>query len=184
MIYASMKTMIRLFHSLLSLGLAAQLTYEDMTKEIIILDLAEFSEGQRAEDVKYAIENTINDLKFDKTKIRGSCLFSVRHFSRLFSHLKSQIVHSGVVTDEGSNLVRLFKQLMYKRTDVNVEQAENGKIKNQYHLVLGRIFLSLFMNFKLLRSMIHLRSLMSSQTTFQKPKTLNDSLCPTFKPLS
>jgi hypothetical protein len=51
---------------------AAQLTNGSFDKQIVVLGMVEMKNGHRAEEVKKAIEQVVNQYKFDKRKIRGN----------------------------------------------------------------------------------------------------------------
>ena len=69
------------------LALGASIINTSFIKEILIIGMVKMSGSHNAENIKKAIEIIINKLNFNKAKI------------------------SAVVTDEGSNLLRLFKQI-------------------------------------------------------------------------
>jgi hypothetical protein len=51
---------------------AAQLTNGSFDKQIVVLGMVEMENGHRAEEVKKANEQVVNQYKFDKRKIRGN----------------------------------------------------------------------------------------------------------------
>ena len=69
------------------LALGASIVNLDFEKELIVIGMIKMPGSHNAENIKSAIETIINEIKFNKAKI------------------------SAVVTDEGSNLLRLFKQI-------------------------------------------------------------------------
>ncbi len=69
------------------LALAASTIDCDFKKQTFVIGICRIPRGHNAENVKKAIEQIINWFTFDNVKL------------------------SSIVTDEGSNLLRLFKQL-------------------------------------------------------------------------
>ena len=70
------------------IGLAAVITNKSWEREIIVIDMIRMpGNDHRAENIKIAIEQMIISYSFDKSKI------------------------SSIVSDQGSNFVRLFKQI-------------------------------------------------------------------------
>ena len=68
------------------IGLAVSLTFENLEKECDVIGLKRIHGKHNAEIIKTLIEEIINDYQFDKSNIHG------------------------VVSDQGSNLRRLFKE--------------------------------------------------------------------------
>ena len=52
-------------------GLGAQIINSCFEKELLILRMAELTEGNSAERIKESIENIVNKYNFDKSKVKG-----------------------------------------------------------------------------------------------------------------
>lgn len=85
------------------LALAASCSNSSFEKEIIVIGMMKMPipGNHTAENIKICIEKIIGEYKFDKSKIVG------------------------IVSDEGSSLVRLFSQLLLDKTDQQ-PQSEKG----------------------------------------------------------
>jgi len=68
-------------------GLAAMVTYENFERECFVIGLQRIYKRHTAENIKAVFEEIVNEYDFNKSKLKG------------------------IVSDEGSNLRRLFKQL-------------------------------------------------------------------------
>lgn len=91
------------------LGLGAQLITHTFEKELIIIGMVELENGHSAIETKKAIESMVNKyVKFDKNKIKGN-LYSLKV---VCLNLIFILINIGIVSDEGSNLVSLFHQLI------------------------------------------------------------------------
>jgi hypothetical protein len=96
------------------LALGASIINTSFIKEILMIGMVKMPGSHNAENIKKAIEIIINKLNFNKAKI------------------------SAVVTDEGSNLLRLFKQIEDKffieaspNEEDDQEEGENNDDKEQ-----------------------------------------------------
>ena len=58
-------------HITFFIGLDAQLINSCFEKELLILGMAELTEGHSAERIKESIENIVNKYDFDKSKVKG-----------------------------------------------------------------------------------------------------------------
>ena len=58
-------------HITFFIGLGAQLINSCFEKELLILGMAELTEGHSAERIKESIENIVNKYNFDKSKVKG-----------------------------------------------------------------------------------------------------------------
>lgn len=78
------------------IAVCAVLHHSVFVREIIVIDVTRMEGNHSAENIKTAIENIINPFEFDKSKIQS------------------------IVTDEGSNFLRLFKQYVNENERVNL----------------------------------------------------------------
>jgi hypothetical protein len=85
------------------LALGACLTHKDFRRECLIIGFVEMKNGHTSETVKRAVEEMIERFDFDKSKVKD------------------------IVSDEGSPLVKLFKQIpcnnQNKENDVNTSSS-------------------------------------------------------------
>jgi hypothetical protein len=88
------------------IGLSASITDKNFNKKLLFLGLDRMPGPHNAEDIKIAVDKIINQYTFDKSKIKG------------------------VVCDEGSSLVRLFKQLT-SFLGIEIDELEEIKDDDQ-----------------------------------------------------
>ncbi len=93
-------------------GVAAQIMNSLFEQELIIIGMVEIKKGHCAEETKLAIEQVVNKYKFDKKKV-------TLVFLNNFFNIK------GIVCDEGSNLIRLFHQIL-ATTESDIEVVNQG----------------------------------------------------------
>ena len=89
------------------LGLAVCLTFENMERECYVVGLKRIYGKHNSEIIKKLIEEIINEYQFDKSNIHG------------------------VVSDQGSNLHRLFKEaevIKYSSSDKNKNSENDSEI--------------------------------------------------------
>ena len=91
------------------LGLAAVIMNSKGMKESFVLGMTTMRGRHNAENVKLAIERVVNKFKFDKSKL------------------------TAVVTDEGSNLLRLFKSLDQKTASLYIELSNEKQVLEGTH---------------------------------------------------
>ncbi len=88
------------------IGLSASITDKNFNKKLLVLGLDRMPGPHNAENIKIAVEKITNQYTFDKSKIKG------------------------VVCDEGSSLVRLFKQLT-SFLGIEIDELEEIKDDDQ-----------------------------------------------------
>ena len=97
------------------LALGARIINPSFNQETLIIGMIKMPGAHNAENVKIAIESIVNKIKFNKAKI------------------------SAIVTDEGSNLLRLFKQLensyyidSIQESNESLDYESNNSEENQF----------------------------------------------------
>lgn len=88
------------------IAVCAVLHHSVFLRESIVIDVRRMEGSHNAEGLKTAIERIINELEFDKSKIRS------------------------IVTDEGSNFLRLFKQYINENEQMNLYIEISGESEN------------------------------------------------------
>ena len=108
------------------LGLAGVIINDKGLKESFVIGMTRMQGKHNAENVKFAIESIINPFSFDKAKI------------------------TAVVTDEGSNLLRLFKSLdqqspLYLEENLPIALCPKGNNKTLTIKIISNILIVIFM---------------------------------------
>jgi hypothetical protein len=88
------------------IAVAVNIINSTFDKETLVIGMRRTNGRQTAENLKVEIEEIVNEYEFLKKKIKGK-------LKRFSEKIKCSSFHlKGVSTDEGSNLLRLFKQVL------------------------------------------------------------------------
>jgi len=115
------------------MGVSAKLTYGLRNSETVVVGFMRMIRNDRgsinhsAEMVKETIELILNNYNFDKKKIIGMYIkYFMKKLHKLKMLFKTQILISlAMVTDQGSNFVKCFKNNLNTPTDIEEDNIED-----------------------------------------------------------